>query len=181
MDMAKLKVTQVLDGCQRTVVCLENVPHEDKQRFRNYWTAGIRGLRSVEDVLLSDDAQRYPQLKALWEKRRAELEELKQQYDAQTSYDECDSDDYLVYHRLVRGEENSGSAEEVPEYVEELWVSDGHNPPVNWENTYLPMADSDKWGMDDCRDRRRRGIKWGRKEIDALVGGRKQSSKSKRK
>lgn len=182
MDIAELKATQVLDDCQRALNCMENVPDEDKQLFRIHWTFCLLALRSVEEVLLKHDVQQYPAIKPLWTKRRAELVALKRQYGEQTSYDECGSDDYLAYHRLIHGEQNDACFYDVtPPYVDEMWGMVDQVHAVNWGNTYLPMADTEKWGMDDCREWLQRGIDWWRKEIAALVEGMKQNPKRKRK
>ena len=167
-----LKATQVLDDCQRAVECLENVPHTDKQLFRIYWTFCLLALRSVEEVILKYDAQQYPTIQTLWPKRRAELDALKQEYSEQTSYDECESDDYLVYHRFIHGEQNADCFYgDLPSYVDEMWVMVDQEHAVNWENTYLPMVDTEKWGGDDCREWVQRGIDWWRKEIAKLISG----------
>lgn len=177
MDIAGLKASQLLDDCQRALELLETVPEGDAQLFRIYWTFCLVALRSVEDALIKSDAKQYPALMPLLKKRHAELEELKGQYSEDSKYEECDSEDYLVYHRLVRGERNSVVHEASQAYVDGMWMAVAPDSAVNMGNIYLPMWDFDKWGGDDCRDWLQRGIDWWRKEIVALVEGMEHVSK----
>ena len=164
-----LKSTQVLDDCQRSLDLLEHVPDDDKQLFRIYWTFCLVSLRGVEDALINSDVKTYPALIPLLKKRHDELDSLKKIYTKDSKYDECDSEDYLIYHRLTRGERNSAVHEASQAYVDGMWSMAEDKGLVNWGNTYLPMWDSDKWGLDDCRDWMQRGINWWRKEINALL------------
>ena len=102
---------------------------------------------------------------------RAELEGLKRQYGEQTSYEACPSDDYLVYHRLIQGERDCCFYDVFPPYVDEMWGMVDQVHAVNWGNTYLPMADTEKWGCNDCREWLQSGIDWWRKEIAKLIAG----------
>ena len=54
-------------------------------------------------------------------------------------------------------------------YVDGVWSMVADKGLVNWGNTYLPMWDFDKWGLDDCRDWMQRGIDWWRKEIESIA------------
>ena len=170
MDMLKqLKSTQILDDCQRSLDLLEKVPDGDKQLFRIYWTFCLVALRSVEDALVKYDAKKYPALNAPLKKRHAQLTVLKEKYPEDVKYDACDSEDYLIYYRLTRGERNSAVHEATQAYVDGMWSMVADKGLVNWGNTSLPMWDSDKWGLDDCRDWIQRGIDWWRKELEAII------------
>ncbi len=166
-----LKSTQILDDCQRSLALLEEVPDGDKQLFRIYWTFCLVALRGVEDALLNSDAKTYPGLKPLLEKRHDELMALKDRYPEDVAYDICDSEDYLIYHRLIRGERNAVVHRLSQSYVDTTWFAISSDEMFDGGNIYLPMSDSDKWGHDDCRDWMQKGIDWWRKEIDALVKG----------
>lgn len=169
MRINDLKSSQILDDCQRSLDLLEDVSAEDKQLFRIYWTFCLVALRGVEDALVKFDAKAHPEIETPLKKRYGELMELKKKYSASVKYEECDSEDYLVYHRLIRGERNSAVHEAAQAYVDGMWSMVADKGLVNWGNTYLPMWDSDKWGCDDCREWIQRGINWWRKEIDMLV------------
>lgn len=173
----KLKSTQILDDCQRSLDLLEKVPDGDKQLFHIYWIFCLVALRSVEDALVKYDAKKHPALKAPLKKRYDQLMLLKAKYPENVKYEECDSEDYLIYHRLVRGERNSAVHEAAQAYVDGMWSMVEDKGLVNWGNIYLPMWDFDKWGLDDCRDWMQRGIDWWRKEIAVLIEGINQDSK----
>ena len=160
---------QILDDSPRSLDLLEQVPDGDKQLFRIYWTFCLVALRSVEDALVKCDIKTCPALKVPLKKRYAQLTALKAKYPEDVKYDECDSEDYLIYHRLIRGERNSAVHEASQAYVDGMWSMVEDKGLVNWGNTYLPMWDSDKWGLDDCRDWMQRGINWWRKEIESIV------------
>lgn len=177
----KLKSSQILDDCQRSLDLLEKVPDGDKQLFRIYWTFCLVALRSVEDALVKYDAKMHPALKAPLKKRHDQLTSLKEKYPENVKYEECDSEDYLIYHRLIRGERNSAVHEAAQAYVDGMWSMVVDKGLVNWGNTYLPMWDSDKWGLDDCRDWMQRGIDWWRKEIKSLIECANQTSKGTQK
>ena len=166
---SELKSTQILDDCQRSLDLLEKVPDGDKQLFRIYWTFCLVALRSVEDALKETDAKMYPEMMAPLKERYNQLMALKTQYPANIKYEECDSDDYLIYHRLIRGERNSAVHEASQAYVDGMWSMVADKGLVNWGNTYLPMWDFDKWGLDDCRDWMHRGIDGWRKEIESIA------------
>ena len=57
-EKVQLMAIHVLDDCHRALQCMENVPDDDKQLFRIYWTFCLLALRSVEEVLLKYDACR---------------------------------------------------------------------------------------------------------------------------
>lgn len=169
ISVNNLKSTQILNDCQRSLDLLEKVPDGDKQLFRIYWTFCLVALRSVEDALVKCDAKMHPTLKAPLKKRYSQLMALKEKYPENVKYEECDSEDYLIYHRLIRGERNSAVHEAAQAYVDGMWSMVADKDLVNWGNTYLPMWDSDKWGLDDCRDWMQRGIDWWRKEIESIA------------
>lgn len=169
ISVNNLKSTQILNDCQRSLDLLENVPDGDKQLFRIYWTFCLVALRSVEDALKETDAKMYPEMMVPLKERYNQLMALKTQYPANIKYEECDSDDYLIYHRLIRGERNSAVHEASQAYVDGMWSMVADKGLVNWGNTYLPMWDFDKWGLDDCRDWMQRGIDWWRKEIESIA------------
>ncbi len=165
---SELKSTQILDDCQRSLDLFEQVPDGDKQLFHIYWTFCLVALRSVEDALVKYDTKAYPEIEAPLKKRYEQLMALKKKYPENVKYEECDSDDYLIYHRLIRGERNSAVHEASHAYVDGMWSMVADKGLVNWGNTYLPMWDFDKWGGDDCRDWIQKGIAWWRKEIKRL-------------
>ena len=99
----QLKSIKILNDCQRSLDLLEKVPDGDKQLFRIYWTFCLVALRSVEDVLIKYDAKMHPALKVPLKMRYDQLMSLKAKYSGNVKYEECDSEDYLIYHRLVRG------------------------------------------------------------------------------
>lgn len=167
-DLQQLKSTQILDDCQRALDLLEQVPDGDKQLFRIYWTFCLVSLRSVEDALIKYDIKKNPAVKTRLEKRHKELMALKEFYPEDIKYEDCDNEDYLIYHRLVRGERNSVVHDVSQSYVDGMWSMVADRGLVNWGNTYLPMWNSDKWGFDDCRDWMQRGVDWWRKEIKRL-------------
>lgn len=169
MTVTELKATQVLNDCQRSLDSLESVPDGDAQLFRIFWTFCLVSLRSVEDALIKFDIKQFPMIKPRLEKRHAELMALKKVFSEKINYEDCDNEDYLIYHRLVHGERNSVVHDVSQSYVDGMWSLVGDKELVNWGNTYLPMWDFDKWGFDDCREWMQRGINWWRKELAELT------------
>ena len=145
------------------------MPDGDKQLFRIYWTFCLVALRSVEDALKNFDCKAHPELGQPLKKRHDELLSLEKKFSEETKYEECDSDDYLIYHRLIRGERNAAVHESAQGYVDGMWSCVADKGLINWGNTYLPMWNSDKWGFDDCRDWMQKGIDWWKIEIETLV------------
>ena len=121
VSFQQLKSSQILDDCQRSLDLLEHVPDGDKQLFRIYWTFCLVALRSVEDALVTYDAKAHPALKAPLKMRHDQLVALKEKYPENVKYEECDSEDYLIYHRLIRGERNSAVHEASQAYVDGMW------------------------------------------------------------
>ena len=56
----KLKSSQILDDCQRSLDLLDTVPDDDKQLFRIYWTFCLVALRRVKDALEKYDVVALP-------------------------------------------------------------------------------------------------------------------------
>ena len=101
----KLKSTQILDDCQRSLDLLEMVPDGDKQLFRIYWAFCLVSLRRVKDALEKYDLILSSEARIAYEKRKKALGELKNKYGKDTPFSECEID-YLVYHRLIHVHES---------------------------------------------------------------------------
>ena len=164
--ISRLKSSQILGDCQRSLDLLEKVPDGDKQLFRIYWTFCLVALRSVEDALVKYDAKEYPELKDRLKKRHVQLSDLEKSYNKETPFSEC-SLDYLIYHRLIHGERNV-AVHEVKQTYSDPWTFLGPGGPFDLGDIYLPMGDLDLWGDWDCRDWLRQGVDWWQREIAEL-------------
>lgn len=162
----KLKSTQILDDCQRSLDLLEMVSDDDKQLFRIYWMFCLVALRKVEDALLKYDAKKYPELRDLLKRRHDQLSELDKSCNKETPFSRCCLD-YLIYHRLIHGERNV-AVHEVKQAYSDPWTFLGPDGPFSLGDIYLPMGDPDLWGDWDCRDWIQQGIDWWKKEIGQI-------------
>ena len=162
----KLKSSQILDDCQRSLDLLEKVPDGDKQLFRIYWTFCLVALRRVRDALEKYDIVVFPEMRESYERRKTELRKLQDSYHKETPFAEC-SQDYLIYHRLIHGERNV-AVHEVKQTYSDPWTFLGPSGQFDLGDIYLPMGDLDLWGDWDCRDWLKEGIVWWRKEIGQI-------------
>ena len=167
VNFQQLKSTQILDDCQRSLGLLENVPDGDKQLFRIYWTFCLVSLRRVVDALEKYDIVAFPEMRGPYERRKDELFALKRAYHKDTPFKDCPLD-YLIYHRLIRGERNIAVHEAVQTYSDP-WSFHGPDGLFDLSDIYLPMGDIDLWGDWDCRDWLTEAIDWWRKEISEFM------------
>lgn len=163
MSLSFLKSSQILDDCQGSLDLLEKVPDGDKQLFRIYWTFCLVALRRVRDALEKYDIIAFPGMRESYERRKAELFALKDNFNKDTPFSESPLD-YLIYHRLVHGERNI-AVHEVEQTYSDPWTSLGSDGSFDLGDTYLPMGDIDLGGDWDCRDWLKEGVDWWRKEI----------------
>ena len=171
----KLKSSQILDDCQRSLDLLEAVPDGDNQLFRIYWTFCLVALRRVKDALEKYDVVAFPKIRSLYEQRKSELFVLKELYRKDTPFAKC-SLDYLIYHRLIHGERNI-VVHEVEQTYSDPWTFLGPDGSFDLGDIYLPMGDIDLWGDWDCRDWIQQGIDWWKSEINALIAKSSDSGK----
>lgn len=173
--ITQLKSTQILNDCQRSLDLLEKVPDGDKQLFRIYWTFCLVALRRVRDALEKYDIVAFPEMRESYERRKAELFALKDNFSKDTPFTECPLD-YLIYHRLVHGERNI-AVHEVEQTYSDPWTFLGPDGSFDLGDIYLPMGDIDLWGDWDCRDWIQQGIDWWKSEINALIAKSSDSGK----
>lgn len=173
--ISRLKSSQIIADCQRSLDLLDTVPDGDKQLFRIYWTFCLVALRRVKNALEKYDVVAFPKIRSLYEQRKSELFALKELYRKDTPFAECPLD-YLIYHRLIHGERNV-VVHEVEQTYSDSWTFLGSDGSFDLGDIYLPMGDIDLWGDWDCRDWIQQGIDWWKSEIKALIAKSSDSGK----